>query len=129
MVHRMRSSRQMGDEVGQLGNGTDRTSARPVQVRGLTDVIAIAASGDDSFALKKDGTVWACGDNRQGRLGDGTNSARTSPVQVKNLSGVTEIAAGAWCGFAWTKYGAIWAFGDTSSNSSNVPLRLSQFSR
>ena len=36
---------------------------------GLTNVIAIAAGGLHTLALKSDGTVWGWGYNGQGELG------------------------------------------------------------
>jgi len=44
--------------------------------------------------VKKDGTVWAWGNNSLGELGDGTTTDRATPVRVKDLSGVKDIAAG-----------------------------------
>ena len=49
----------------------------PVQVQGLSSVVAIAAGNDHSLALKSDGTVWAWGNNSYGQLGVGST---TSPV-------------------------------------------------
>jgi len=43
-------------------------------VAGLTGVLAIAAGGEHSLALKADGTVWAWGWNYYGQLGDGTRT-------------------------------------------------------
>jgi alpha-tubulin suppressor-like RCC1 family protein len=61
-----------------------------VQVQNLTNVKAIASSAtaNHSLALKRDGTVWAWGNNQYGQLGDGTTtqrnyagaSAETSPT-------------------------------------------------
>lgn len=80
---------------GQLGrapfNFTD--SSTPVQVYGLTDVIAIAAGGKRSLALKKDGTVWAWGAEAN-VTNDTTASIYSAPLQVPGLADIVAIAAG-----------------------------------
>lgn len=88
---------------GQLGAGsfdfTDRNT--PVQVTGLTNVIAIAAGGKGSMALKADGTVWVWGMYKLNMKPyvisdtDWTNTGGASgPYQVPGLSNVIAIAAG-----------------------------------
>jgi alpha-tubulin suppressor-like RCC1 family protein len=73
---------------GVIANGEegDRTMneviKKPAQLRGLTDVIGIAAGIWHSLALKRDGTVWAWGRNYHGALGDGTQTSRRSPVRA-----------------------------------------------
>ena len=49
----------------------------PVRVGNLTGVVAIAAGGTHSLALKSDGTVWAWGYNYYGQLGNGTTATAT----------------------------------------------------
>jgi alpha-tubulin suppressor-like RCC1 family protein len=44
-----------------------------VRVDGLTDVIAVAAGGKHSLALKSNGTVWAWGSDSSGQLGNDTD--------------------------------------------------------
>jgi alpha-tubulin suppressor-like RCC1 family protein len=82
--------------IGVLGNGSDTSSATPVDVTGLTSgVTALAAGKNHTCALKGDGSVVCWGDNGQGQLGDGTTTARTIPVRVMGLAAnVTAIAAG-----------------------------------
>jgi len=127
-----------GSSQGTLGNGEDNERSNiPVQVRQLQGIVAIAANGENSLVLTKDGTVWAWGDNISGQLGDGTANSSNKPVQVRNLAGVTSIASGPASGFAQTKDGAVWVWGDNSTgrlanavaSSGNVPVRLSSLSR
>ena len=50
------------NSYGQLGDGTTNQRTTPVQVSGLTNVLAIAGGYGRSFALKNDGTVWGWGE-------------------------------------------------------------------
>src|ERR1019366_8000856 len=68
---------------GDLGNGlNDIRQLTPVPASGLNGVIALAAGGYHTLALKSDGTVWAWGYNVAGQLGDGTTTDRNIPIQV-----------------------------------------------
>src|ERR1700682_4763438 len=52
------------DYYGQVGNGTSGGNVlSPAQVKGLSGVVAVAAGGFTSFALKSDRTVWGWGYN------------------------------------------------------------------
>lgn len=83
----------------------------PVQVTGLSDVVAVAAGYGHGLALKSDGTVWAWGFNGHGQLGDGTTETRTAPTQVSGLANVVRIAAGDAHSVAVTSDGAVWTWG------------------
>jgi alpha-tubulin suppressor-like RCC1 family protein len=67
---------------GILGDGTTINRSTPVQVLGLSEIVAIAAGNGCSVALKSDGTVWTWGVNDYGQLGDGTTVSKNSPVWV-----------------------------------------------
>jgi len=95
----------------ELGDGTNENSNTPVQVSGLSGVVAISANFKHSLALKGDGTVWAWGRGSYGELGDGTNKDHKSPVQVSNLSDVIAISAGGGHSLALKSDGTVWAWG------------------
>jgi alpha-tubulin suppressor-like RCC1 family protein len=84
------------NEKGQLGVGTWKPYDGAVTVESLgTDVISVATGGNQSCALKTDGTVMCWGANFSGELGDGTFADRMEPVQVQGLPDqVKAIAAG-----------------------------------
>lgn len=83
---------------GELGDGTTTTRTAPVQVLGLTDIVAISAGGmfEASAALQRDGTVWTWGDNSAGQIGNkGTNPYYSTPVQPYNSITATALNLGA----------------------------------
>jgi alpha-tubulin suppressor-like RCC1 family protein len=115
------------DAAGQLGNGAAVTADQPapVQVRGvggtgnLTNVIAIAAGGVHSLALRSDGTVVAWGSDVFGQLGNGAavGANQHMPVVVVGvgdqglLTTATAIAAGANHSLALRSDGSVVAWG------------------
>jgi len=84
---------QLGDDDSTL---TSQTS--PVSVingstgAALANVIGVAANATNSFALRNDGSVFACGDNSTGELGAGNTTASLVAVQVSGLSTMTAVA-------------------------------------
>jgi alpha-tubulin suppressor-like RCC1 family protein len=108
----------------------------PVQVIGLTNVLAISAGGHLSVALKSDGTVWAWGSGQNGQVGDGGSPAdRLTPVQVSGLTNVLAISAGLDHALALKNNGTVWAWGyngfgqigDGTTNDALVPVPVSGF--
>jgi alpha-tubulin suppressor-like RCC1 family protein len=68
---------------GQLGDGSVEWRTNPVQPRGMTDCVAVAAGKYHSVALKKDGTLWTWGGNTHGQLGIGTNDLEAHPIPTR----------------------------------------------
>ncbi|MCL2787631.1 MAG: Ig-like domain-containing protein [Micrococcales bacterium] len=125
---------------GQLGNGINTNSSRPVRVQSSSGTLprftAIAAGGSTGYGLSEDGGIWAWGSNSFGQLGNGTTTNSSRPVRVQAASGTlprfTAIAAGGSSGYGLSEDGGIWAWGDNGSGQlgngtttrSSWPLRI-----
>jgi alpha-tubulin suppressor-like RCC1 family protein len=83
------------DQYATLVNGqTPETRSEPIQLNGLTDVIAISAATRFSMALKSDGTVWTWGSNNMGGLGDGRRTIDSEPEGTLLISDGEQIISG-----------------------------------
>lgn len=75
---------------GELGDGTTAVSASPSQIIGLSNVKSVLATGEASFVVKQDGTVFGWG-----VFTDLTPSHNSrTPIQLQNLSNVIAVAVG-----------------------------------
>ncbi len=131
------------NSVGQLGKtGAEVASGTPRPVARLSGVAAVAAGAGDGYALRRDGHVWAWGEDSFGQLGTGGCSAARAirpdgspcpaagvPVQVQGLGVVTAIAAGANTGYALRRDGTVWAWGDNSFGALGAGTRRSSTQR
>ena len=83
---------------------TTYTEGRSIASRSITSA--------STFAVRKDGSLWAWGDNSCGELGVGDRNARLSPVKV--MDDVSTIDGNYGSTFAVRKDGSLWAWGDNS---------------
>ncbi len=129
-----------GDNTkGQLGTGDYTSRNTPgyvwLGILPFFGVKSVAATGEFSLALKREGTVWGWGDNFRGQLGDGTTTGSTSPVQSWNgqLEGVSALDAGGNHAVALLSDGTVRTWGDnqygqlgdgTVTNSTTAPKQL-----
>nr|BDT37381.1 RCC1 repeat-containing protein [Myxococcus sp. MH1] len=98
------------NQFGMMGIGsTQGNSMVPVQVPGLTNVVAVSIGPRHTLAAKSDGTVWSWG------MQDPTTyTFHLSPVQVAGLTGVTDVSAGLDTSFALKSNGTVWSWGENT---------------
>lgn len=102
----------------------------------------ISTGYQNSFAIKKDGSLWAWGDNSLGQLGDGTttiqddrgttveNNDKSSPVKI--MDNVASISAKWFHSLAIKTDSSLWVWGfnefgqlgDGSTSSRNIPVKI-----
>lgn len=102
------------NQNGELGNGTNTSSNKPVDVRGLsTGVKSLEAGDDHTCAVMESGGVKCWGFNEYGQLGDGTAIDRNTPVDVQGIiPPVVMVAAGWGHTCALTSQGSVKCWGN-----------------
>jgi alpha-tubulin suppressor-like RCC1 family protein len=100
---------------GALGIGTQDFTphSTPVQVPGLTGIVAVFAGDGVSYAVKSDGTVFGWGSAFTGKLGNGTNDTPTinSPTELPALKGISSAETGVGSTTAMKPDGSVFSFG------------------
>ena len=120
-------------ESAERGNRRCPRAGVPVKIRGLGGVTAIAAGADTAYALRRDGSVWAWGDDSFGALGSRIRRQFTDqPTRVRGLAHVVAMAAGSSAAYAVLRDGSVWAWGrgidgelgDGNATNRAVPTRV-----
>ena len=70
------------------------------------------AGGIHTLAIKKDGTLWAWGNNWAGSLGTGTTSNSAVPLQVGSATNWIKVWAGTLESVGLQSDGSLWYWGD-----------------
>lgn len=102
------------DTYGQLGRGTTfQHRSSPVQVGTLTDWEQVTADTGSVLAIKKDGTLWAWGNEFYGQLGNGISGSFkiSSPIQIGTLNNWKYVVTNSQTTVALKTDGTIWAWG------------------
>lgn len=83
------------NKFGQVGDGTSIDQFVPKTIAGLSDIVQVQAGERTSFALNKDGEVWAWGD-LYSRYVSGDSilpyQKRGEPVKIEQLQDVQRLA-------------------------------------
>ncbi len=94
----------LGDGTAWSATVADEYTVDPVQVVGLSDIVAVAGGPSDSYAMAADGTVWSWGSALYGALGTDTVSTDTAvPVHLPAPTNIAVISAGSSTAFAATR--------------------------
>lgn len=66
-----------------MGSFDSDHHSRPEKVPGLQDAVFVAAGGNNTLAIRADGSVWAWGENSAGQLGNEISEATFTPISVE----------------------------------------------
>lgn len=120
---------------GQMGAGPVGGALQPSVVRSVpgTDWVEVVAASVCSYALKKDGSLWAWGLNNFCQLGIGSSIDSTVPVQVGSSTNWTKVRAGGVHAAGIQSDGSLWIWGGSpqfgnsavgTKNSLAIPTRM-----
>ncbi len=98
--------------AGQLGVPPEDVaqSDRPVELRGVTDAVSVAAGRHFTCAASADGKVRCAGDNLVGQLGYPGPSTHAA-VEVRGVEGAVEVTAGEYHACARLSSGEVRCWG------------------
>ncbi|SMP57834.1 stalk domain-containing protein [Anoxynatronum buryatiense] len=89
----------------------------PQKINGLQDYVDVSAGLGHTLGLKRDGTVWAWGNNKHGQLGNGTFEDSSTALPVSGLDNVIAISAGSHHSVALKSDGTVWSWGMNGSGT------------
>jgi Regulator of chromosome condensation (RCC1) repeat len=96
-----------GDEIYRIPM---EDIVKPARVS-ISDVVAVYAAGNSSFALKKDGSVWAWGNGKYSGLGSTNDYGNPIPTQVIGLPPIAKVSPWGQGAYAFAADGTVWVWG------------------
>ncbi|WP_444128408.1 SdrD B-like domain-containing protein [Bifidobacterium sp.] len=92
----------------------------PMMIRRNQTFVQVSAGDHTTYALTKEGVLYAWGGNNYGQLGDGTTNNRTvdNPTVVKIEGRIISFKAAGLHAWAWDEEGHLWGWGFNSNDYS-----------
>lgn len=98
---------------GQLGdNSTTNRSSPGLIVGSITDWIKVSAGGNNSAAIRGNGSLYSWGDNSSGQIGDSTTFDRSSPRSIAGITNWIQIGVGGAHTIALTTQATLYTWGN-----------------
>jgi alpha-tubulin suppressor-like RCC1 family protein len=115
-----------------LGDGTQNSSASPIQIGTDTDWANVFAGSFGGMGLKTNGTLWSWGWNGHGQLGIGGTTNQLVPTQVGTDTDWAKVAFSGQHALAIKTDGTLWVWGknnyaqlgDGGGSVRTVPFQL-----
>ncbi len=92
----------------------------PMRIGSDTNWSQISVGAGHCLALKRDGSLWAWGQNEHGQVGNGTTSTRFTVTRIGHDSDWSVISAAAFSSFALRNDGSLWGWGYSNGPSGDV---------
>lgn len=122
------------NEASELCDGTSIDKSVPGKINGLPDLLSLQGGEGYTIFLKRDGTVWMCGNNSTGLLGIGETkeTIMSTPAEVTGLSDVVAVTSGRYFAVALKRDGTLWTWGyndkgqlgDGTTTSRTAPVQV-----
>jgi alpha-tubulin suppressor-like RCC1 family protein len=118
---------------GQVGIGSSGTNVlTPTQIGNDSSWASVFTGGENSMALKTNGTLWAWGRNSDGQLGNNSTTNSSTPIQIGTATNWVQASISSYNACALAANGSLWAWGannigqlgNGTTTSSIDPLRV-----
>lgn len=112
---------------GNLGDNTIVDKSTPISVGGAVKTFCeIGCNTYSSFAIDKNGKLWAWGYNQYGQLGDNTTVNKSTPITVAGINKTFCKVGSGDITIAIEKNGQIWTWGNNTNGILGINYNPSQ---
>jgi alpha-tubulin suppressor-like RCC1 family protein len=109
-----------------IGNFSSTVLGGPLQIGTDNTWVSSFCGGGFTFAVKKDSSFWAWGNNESGQFCNGTNKSSSSPVVIENTNEWKDISCGWSHILILKKDGTLWSCGSNSEGQLGIANTINQ---